>query len=244
MIVDRKEKYKPLNKHIMIFKAYSQFTQTLLVLPETGMGYQIIDAKTSGKTNRFIVYNAELIIDFDLDFKENKQRILNESYERTLSESLPLELKNPILVSRSLVRNERQLSESTFLEKERKYTGTDAMSNALITVNTMGIARFVRLSAYSNDKRIDFERMRLKEGSFTTTESDYLACKEFNDDPVDRYALPNDETIKWAFFIEPRKTDQYRLGIVQPANKHDGGGAEAFFDHGTSDGTFGGRFPY
>jgi len=231
----------------MIFKAYPQFTQALLVLPETGMGYQILDAKKFGIKNRFIVYNAELIIDFDLNFTENKQQILNESYESILSESSFLYLENPILLSRSIVRNERQLSESTFSEKKGRHIGgTDAMFNDFIPVNRdiAKIAKFVRLSAYSNDKRIDFERMRLKEGSFTTTESDCSDCKHFNDDPVDRYALPNDETIKWKFLIEPRKADRYRLGIVQPANKHDGGGIEAFFDYGTSDGTFGGRSSY
>ena len=77
-----------------------------------------------------------------------------------------------------------------------------------------------------------------RSGSYTTTEEDYLLCKNNDDDPIDRYALPNNESIKWVFYIRPDSNDQYRPGIVQPANNHSGGGEEALFDQGTSNETY------
>lgn len=228
----------------MIFKAQSQFTQSLLSLPETGMGYQIIDAKRHGRytTDRFIVYNSELIVDYDSNFDTYKRQIVLESYTKMFSQSSFIALDSPTLVRRSAVSNVRMFSESSMNTKGRHSGGTGAVDNAPIYANGTDI--FVRLSAYSDDKRIDFVKMRLKEGTYTTTEADYLTCKRYNDDPVDRYALPNDETIKWAFFVKPKSYDKYRPGIVQPANNHNGGGIEALFDNGTSDGTYLERKPY
>ena len=52
----------------MIFSAYSSDTNKMLSLPETGMGYQIIEGMlTSGYiTKRFVVYNSELIVDLNM----------------------------------------------------------------------------------------------------------------------------------------------------------------------------------
>ncbi len=228
----------------MIFKAQSQFTQSLLSLPESGMGYQIIDAKRQGRytTDRFIIYNSELIIDYDSNFGSYKKQVVNESYAKMFSKSEFIALESPTLVRRSVLSNIRIFSESNMNTKGRHSGGTGAVDNAPIYSN--GTDLFVRLSAYADDKRVDFVKMRLRDGTYTTTEADYLSCKRHNDDPVDRYALPNDETIKWAFFVKPKSYDKYRPGIVQPANNHNGGGIEALFDNGTSDGTYLERKPY
>jgi hypothetical protein len=97
---------------------------------------------------------------------------------------------------------------------------------------------FVRVSAFADDRRIDFVNKKLKPGSYTTTEQDYQDCVGTHDDPIDRYALPNDEPIVWAFYIKPKSTDILQRGIVQPAFGHKGGGIEAYFDAGTSNDTF------
>jgi hypothetical protein len=102
----------------------------------------------------------------------------------------------------------------------------------------------VRLSAYENDHRIDFEKKRLIEGSYTTTHLDYLDCVKLCDDPVDRYALPNDEPVEWAFYILPQTKDQLQRGVAQPAFGHAGGGIEAYFENGTSNDTYFVTKPY
>jgi hypothetical protein len=61
---------------------------------------------------------------------------------------------------------------------------------------------------------------------------------------VDRYALPNDDTIKYSFTIIPENIDKLQRGIVQPAFEKLGGGIEAYFDKGTSNGTYKGKSKY
>jgi len=70
----------------MIFKAYSSDQRQFLSLPETGMGYQIIEAKRYSKTSkdRFVVFNSELVIDLDSKFSDFKRQIITEGYSRIL----------------------------------------------------------------------------------------------------------------------------------------------------------------
>lgn len=104
--------------------------------------------------------------------------------------------------------------------------------------NADGKETFVRLSAFENDRRIDKKNNCLLPGSYTTTEKDYEIGKLIHDDPVERYALPNEDEIKYAFYIRPVKTDTLQRGIVQPANGKKGGGDEIYFENGTAPGTF------
>jgi len=228
----------------MIYKAFSSFTESLLRRPETGMGYQLIEAKRPDRysTQRFIVYNAELIVDLNDSFQENKRKILNEGYVRMFSKSDYLDLSLSSVLKRQELRSVRMFSESKMDDKGRSSGGRGSIDNDPVYANGEDI--FVRLSAYEIDRRIDFKNKCLLDGTYTTTMDDYLSCKRHNDDPVDRYALPNDEEIEWAFHIQPKSYDKYRPGIVQPANGHNGGGIEALFDNGTSNGTYLKKTPY
>jgi hypothetical protein len=230
----------------MIYKAYSLDTEKFLSLPETGMGYQVIEAKRYSGTvkEKFVVYNGELIVDLDNRFPDFKEQIKTKSFSKVLSEASPwtFETATISLVPKSLLLEKRVLSENKKNYKKRHPDGRGAKENPKEFAN--GSELFVRLSAYKNDHRIDFEKKRLKEGSYTTTHLDYLDCVKYYDDPVDRYALPNDEPIEWTFYIRPEKIDELQRGIVQPAFGHDGGGVEVFFEKGTSDGTFLSIKPY
>lgn len=224
----------------MIFRAWESDQNKLLSLPESGMGYQIIDAKWVNKTykNRFVVYNSELVVDLDNEFSEFKRKIITEGYSTILSkvEKIPIETSSISLVPRNQITEFRVLSESKKKEKGRHSGGKGAVDNPKEIAD--GEELFVRLSAYENDRRIDFINKKLKPGTFTTTRDDYYVCVRTSDDPIDRYALPNDEPIKWAFYIQPKKDDILQRGIVQPAFSHDGGGLEAFFEYGTSEKTY------
>ncbi len=130
----------------------------------------------------------------------------------------------------------RVLTESKRKDKERQSGGKGATDNS--GENADGKEMFVRLSAYENDKRIDFNNKKLKPGTYTTTKVDYLTCVRVADDPIDRYALPNDEEIKWSFYVQPKTNDFLQRGIVQPAFGHDGGGIEVYFENGTPNNTY------
>jgi hypothetical protein len=147
------------------------------------------------------------------------------------------------VLNKAEVRQSKVLKLSEAKATKKRHTGEKgAKDNPKETDN--GSEVFVRLSAYEQDKRIDFVNKRLTSGSYTTTKHDYYECVSINDDPVDRYALPNDEAIKWAFYIKPKTNDNLQRGIVQPAFDHEGGGIEAYFENGTSNDTYFQSKPY
>lgn len=131
-----------------------------------------------------------------------------------------------------LINKENKLN----ILKENSIKSSGAKDSPLITPD--GKTYYVRLSAYEDDKRIDKVNNCLLPGSYTTTKKDYEKCVNDKDDPVERYALPNAEEIKWAFHILPQQKDLYRLGTVEPAFGKRGGGEECLFENGTSFGTF------
>lgn len=210
----------------MIYKAFSSDSNKFLSLPETGMGYQVIEGQLFGSyiTKRYVVYNSNLIVDLDDNFLRNKQLIINRGYNSVLNESNLLNIKTETIkpVAKRLITESRYLSDSKINVNKRQAGSTGAVDNPKEYADGKEI--FVRLSAFENDKRIDFEKKKLKDGTFTTTLVDYISCVRTNDDPVDRYALPNDETIKWAFYVQPKSDDSLQRGIVQPAFGHSGGG--------------------
>jgi hypothetical protein len=179
-----------------------------------------------------------LIVDHDSDFQNYKRQIVNKGFTASLNESslLNIQTDSIILVSKILIFESRYLTESKIRDKKRNSGGKGAIDNPKEYAD--GEEIFVRISAYENDKRIDFVEKRLKDGTYTTTHKDYLDCVNTNDAPIDRYALPNDEDIEWAFYIQPKSFDQLQRGIVQPAFGHEGGGVEAYFQNGTSKNTY------
>ncbi len=224
----------------MIYKLYSLDALDLLSRPETGMGYQIISATQFRKTEvrKFVVYNSELAVDLDTNFQSNKRRIINEGFKNILNSSkeLILDTKSINLLEQFSVRESKSLSASKRINNKRESGGKGAIDSPKENAN--GIEIFVRISAFEDDKRIDIENKKLKNGSYTTTEKDYNNCVSTDDDPVDRYALPNDGKIKWAFYIKPKTIDSLQRGIVQPLFNHEGGGIESYFENGTSNNTY------
>ncbi|MEO5777127.1 MAG: hypothetical protein ABIQ27_09475 [Flavobacterium sp.] len=224
----------------MIYRIHPQDSRTLLEKPETGMGYQIITASQYNRNfnRKFIVYNTDLAIELDSHFLTYKRLVVTEGYKVMLNTATELMLEtNTIKVfDHSSTREYIALSENKRIYCKRQSGGKGATDSQKEYAN--GTDYYVRLSAYEDDKRIDFEKNKLKPGSFTTTLLDYTQCVSTNDEPIDRYALPNNEEIKWAFYIRPKSTDILQKGIVQPAFEHAGGGIEAYFEKGTSDGTY------
>ncbi|HRI61826.1 MAG TPA: hypothetical protein PK228_18940 [Saprospiraceae bacterium] len=231
----------------MIYRAFFSNTQALLSKPETGMGYQIIEARISGQYsfNKYIVYNAELIVELDNEFDKFKRQIELRGFSNILAEVRYLNLENSSIalsVNASSVFEGRNHYERKSKAKNRYTGGKGAKEGQIEKAN--GSEPFVRLSAYENDMRIDLNKRRLLPGSYTTTQVDYEDCLKYDDDPVDRYALPNDEKIKWAFYVLPKNGDNLQRGIVQPAFDHDGGGIEAYFEYGTSENTYKEKISY
>lgn len=225
----------------MIYKAHSEDTKKLVSLPESGMGYQWIEARRalSNFYEKFLVLNAQLLIEVDDLFNTYKRVLLQEGFKSVYHRAEPLNISTSsikIIPPAYSKPESRNLNE--YKNKEiRRYAGNiGAKDSALETAN--GKEMFIRLSAYENDRRVDLVKRRLIDGSYCTTLVDYADCVVTNDDPLDRYAIPSDEEIQWAFYIEPKSGDLLQRGIVQPAYGHDGGGVEAYFPDGTSNNTY------
>jgi len=216
----------------MLYAFSNEQENYFLNQPETGMGYQVIDASKTGAYDRkkYIILNSQVAIDLDDYTGNNIKNVINEGITKIqMSAQKIVFSKNSIkLFSENEFRN--------FVNEAKSPIEKGAIDNSKEAAN--GIEEFVRLSAFQDDKRIDRVKKRLRPGSFTTTKNDYMMCKSLNQNPINRYALPNEDKIEWAFFIIPKKSDNLQRGKVQPANGKSGGGEEVYFELGTSDGTF------
>ena len=220
----------------MYFKLSKEQEIFLLHQPETGMGYQVVEATKAWNYNRakFLVLNSEVVIEMN-GFEDDLIRLIFSQGIFSFKSRAEL-----ITLNAMKVLSEKQFRSQVNEPKNDKEKG--AIDNPVENAN--GEEIFVRLSAFDDDKRIDKIKRYLRPGSFTTTKDDYLKCKDINDDPVERYALPSNDEIKFAFHIKPVKTDSLQRGTVQPANEKHGGGKEAYFANGTAEGTFKEQTPY
>lgn len=202
----------------------------LIHMPETGMGYQVVEAIKSGGyiREKYLVLNSEVVIQIDNYVDGYVRQIIRDGI-LSVKSGAPLIILNEI----SVLSNNQFYS---VINESKKEDEKGAKDNPV--ENADGKEVFVRLSAFDDDKRVDKINKCLRPGSFTTTMNDYILCKNFDCDPVERYALPNNDKIKFVFHIIPVKSDTLQRGIVQPANGKKGGGEEAYFKNGTSAGTF------
>ncbi|MDX2001427.1 MAG: hypothetical protein SFW35_03290 [Chitinophagales bacterium] len=212
----------------MFYRLYNSDTQSLLAQPETRMGYQIVEVQQNYTTKKMVVLNAELAFDI-IDYGSYRKKMLQEGFRKMYTEAG--------LLNASIRKVYINATDATGMVNEARHTATrGALQGPKEKAD--GKEVFVRLSAYENDLRVDTVNKCLKPGSFTTTMDDYLLTVAKPYDPVARYALPNTEVIKWAFFFQPKNIDTLQRGIVQPANNQPGGGKEVFFEQGTTKGTF------
>jgi hypothetical protein len=214
----------------MIFKLLPYQQQELISMPETGMGYQLIQARFKGEFNpkELIVLNEQLVVEDNFQTKNYLNEIFSKGFNLSVKNASYKELTGIKLLNESKSFN-------AFEENDDQ--AGPAKENPTVTYPD-GKTYYVRLSAYEDDRRIDKKNNCLLPGSYTTTKKDYESCVNDKDDPVERYALPNEEKIEWAFHILADVKDGYRFGTVKPEFRKRGGGRECYFENGTSFGTF------
>ena len=214
----------------MLFKLSTAQETDLLNQPETGMGYQVVEASKVGNylQEKYLVLNSEIVIEINASTHENVRKVINQGIVAFKASA------STITFHAIHVLNEKQFRNSVSEPNTENQKG--ATDNPV--KNATGDEVFIRLSAFDNDRRVDKVNKCLRPGAFTTTMDDYLNCKSTSDDPVERYALPNNDEIKFAFHIQPLKSDTLQQGTVQPANNKRGGGKEVYFANGTAAATF------
>jgi hypothetical protein len=220
----------------MYYRLSADDERKFLNLPETGMGYQIAEAYRRGgySKEKFLILNSEIVIEINRDQSQSVENVISEGI---LSIKINASIINPNGIK---ILNELEFSGSVNESSNGKERG--AIENPVENAN--GKEVFVRLSAFDNDLRIDKIYNCLRPGSYTTTMEDYMKCKVKPDAPIERYSLPNNDRIKFAFHIIPIIIDTLQRGMVQPANGKSGGGIEAYFAKGTAIGTYKKQTPY
>ncbi len=215
----------------MIYKLSSSNTEKLILMPETGMGYQVVNAYEQNYFQKvFLILNGQFAIDIkDKNFHE----IFNHIYGKDLEGDFR-SAKEINLTITDTSSGEKRIG--SFVS-EAGY-GKDVGARDAKKEKANGDELFVRLSYFENDIRIDKKNKCLRPGSYTTTAADALICKTDNDDPVQRYALPNELETIWTFSIQPQVKDELQKGWVQPQPGKRGGGREVYFEKGTSIRTF------
>lgn len=226
----------------MIWRTTDVQEAFLLTQPESGMGYQLIEFVDTleDRLRTAVVFQARLVVEldeaFDMELSYLAQRndldgwVLEPGSFGLLREVKELKLIKP--PSTALLH---MVAEPSLGKCGRRNGGYGALDAPTFEVD--GIAHYVRISAFANDRRVDQLNGCLVPGTFATSVQDYWACVRCPDDPIDRYALPNTLPSTTAFHIRPVKPDLLQKGVVQPIFYHAGGGEEFYFSQGTSRGT-------
>jgi hypothetical protein len=170
----------------------------LLAQPESGMGYQMVEAVAfDGKIQRGVAYNAELLLLED----EPRLTLKTTAYAQLLSEakSSIAEIKSLRVVTRTASASPAFALKETAVGYGKK--GTPAKDAP--PEKTKDKEVFKRFSAYDNDRRIKSNGSLLP-GTYATTEEDAMNVRT-GKEAVGRYALSNPKPASNVFTIKPHR---------------------------------------
>ena len=198
------------------------FSGSLLDRPESGMGYQCV--RRLDETAHLVILNAELGLcadeDYHVDLKEIEQ--LKALYRPADGVS---EIREPQTTS---YWDEFEMldwdSSEFFVESHGSYISSSFTNE-----------KFVRYSAYNNDRRI-LNNGSVLPGTYATTDND-ASIVPSGLAAVARYALPNSMPAVCRFNLVPPKPVPITCGTVAPAFGQAGGGIEVCFSQGAPQGT-------
>jgi hypothetical protein len=202
----------------MYYRISPSQEQFLLSQPETGMGYQVVEAKRRGSElhAKFFVLNSELAIEMNEAAPLYVKQIANQGIESVLEKAMNFQWE-----IKKVIHADPELKPIAVAEtvKEEFPDGAEI---------------FVRRSIYANDKRIDQQNKSLRPGTFTTTLADSLRHRHSSDDPLIQLAMDHGVRGKWGYHVCPKRTDRLHRGKMDPHT----GAKEIFFKSGTAPGTF------
>ena len=218
-------------------RIHPSLTAKFIQSPETGMGYQILEASLKPDLPSYV-----LIVNAELAIERKEHRIF---LAEALAEAVAVMAEGRILKALCETPEKvdfRVLSRSEALAKGliEMRAGKAEEGPAIEASPQMSAAaeKFLRYSAFANDRRINFSDGSVKPGTYTTTYDDGTAYIKTGMDAVRRYALPNPAPAVNKFELKPPTQIQVRRGTVSPAYGQPGGGKEVIFDNGAPANTF------
>ncbi len=200
--------------------------RSLLLQPESGMGYQLVVVITRARRSVIgVAYNAALVLELD----EPNQPLLFKSF----SKGIPVQASGaPVRDVRLLRRDSAAFRTLRVGEARAAYALRGiAAGDAPVAVTKAG-ELFARFGAGGGDRRVRPDGS-LAPGSFATTEADARHVRSGKETPA-RYALPQPGPVGHLFTIKPVAATLIQYGTAQPAHGQPGGGVEVIFTEGTT----------
>jgi hypothetical protein len=204
----------------------------LLQLPESGMGFQLVEATFWGAPKRLLVFNVQTALDLSelpLDFAADTGTIATNGARIVEA----LKTARLTMIAAPGPRNFRLLA-------SRIPTGSVSTSSAVVTASALvkhvvltAVRTFHRFSAFKPDRRVDLKTGDFLPGTYAAPVSEVpLVPTGFA--AVGRFALPNNAPASHHYVINAGAQTAVSFGTVAPAFSQAGGGVEAFFPGGAT----------
>lgn len=174
----------------MIIELREPLIQSLLEQPESGMGWQLVDARfAAAPPERMIALNAEFLASESAELRSLAQRgeLTSASLKQAARQWRTVEVKSLSVVARSRSVREGRVAPGPAADAPETHSDTGD--------------EFRRFSAFENDRRVTTDSGLLP-GTYATTSEDGDLV-ETGMDAVARYALPNPMPAKYEFVIRP-----------------------------------------
>ena len=215
---------------MMVWNLSEEAINSLRGLPETGMGFQLVEAINWDM--QFIVFNSELAIDIsalDLIRSDDPSVFLKNG----LSIIEFLKGHKETMYSAPSPHSFKLLSSRISTESSHISKGVvplyAAMPSSLVKKVILRENRiFHRFSAFNPDRRVDPLTGDFIPGTYAATESE-VPFVPSGFAAVGRFALPNNLPASHHYVIEAPAGIAVEFGTVTPAFGQAGGGVEAYF---------------
>lgn len=220
----------------MVVPPNSLIARRLLQLSETGMGYQILRPAAEPlmraiEADYVLAWNAEYIEPVSATSRGTETLLEVVSMSDLQRQELSRVLESGLF----RVLDRADVDAAGSLQIKEAAGGAGPASEAEIEKSAED-ERFLRFSAFENDRRITPEGSVVA-GTYTTTYSDGITNVFTGMDAVRRYALPNPMPAVHRFYLKPPDPIAVRRGTAAPAFGQPGGGVEVLFENGAGAGT-------
>jgi len=208
--------------------------QSLLDLPETGMGFQIVEAVIWGSATPLLVFNSERAVDLSavgLAPGDDPTVILRNGLR--VIEALKGDVIQTIVAAPGphsfRLMSSRIATMAAAVPPMLAGALTTALPSSLVKHVTLAAPRlFYRYSAFNPDRRVDPATGDFRAGTYAAPQSE-VPFVPTGFVAVGRFALPLTLPASYRYEIEAPTGTSVDFGTVAPAYGQAGGGVEAYF---------------
>jgi hypothetical protein len=209
-------------------------TDELLKLPETGMGFQLVEATIWGSLKPLLVLNGERAVDLSeagLTEGDDPATVLRNGLR--IIETMKGDVKLTMIAApgpHSFRLLQARIGPAAgAVGTPLRHSVAAVIPSSLIKHDTLKANRlFYRYSAFKTDKRVDPSTGSFVAGTYATPGSE-IPFVPTGFVAVGRFALPNTLPASFRHEIEAPLGTSVEFGTVAPAFGQAGGGVEAYF---------------